>query len=421
MKTESKLKVLQLLCQRPDATGSGIYLQAMMREGARCGHENFMLAGIQSDAEVEMPGILPDRCRFVRFNGGDLKFPIPGMTDIMPYPSTRFADLSEPDIEAYESVFESALTETVTRFRPDIIHGHHNWLLSSLARNLFPDIPMVTTCHGTDLRQFENCPHLREKVLRGCRRLDAAMVLSTDQKTYIERNFGLPSEKVIVTGAGYDDRIFSPGTKPDPCPVQIVYAGKWWNAKGLPWLLEALKEIPALQWQLHIVGGGSGAEKEECMRLARLLGRRVMVHGLIPQSRLAEIFKRAHIFVLPSLFEGLPLVMLEALASGCRVIATDLPGVMEVLGGVTAEFITLVRTPRLRNMDQPYREDLPDFVRNLAAAIKLQIERAISIPRIDLSMVRDKLYDVTWRGVFARVEKVYFKAIEGAHREIGTG
>lgn len=411
MVTQQKLKILHVLGQRPDSTGSGIYLQSMMREAAKCGHDNFMIAGIQPDSDVELHGVFLEQCRFVRFNGGDVPFMIPGMTDIMPYPSTRFIDLSAQDIEKYETVFARVLTETVARFKPDIIHSHHNWLISSLTRRLFPNIPVVTTCHGTDLRQFQNCLHLREKVLSGCRRLDAAMVLTGAQKEYIVKNYRLPPEKVFVTGAGYNDSLFTTGAKPSPRPVQLVYAGKLLNAKGLPWLLKALKTITTPEWRLHIVGGGSGKEKDECIRLAQDFGERVVVHGQIPQARLAVIFKKAHIFVLPSLFEGLPLVVMEALASGCRVVATDLPGVMEVVGDVKADYITLVRTPRLRKMDQPYPEDLAAFEQNIALALKIQIAGAVKRPRIDLSMIEDALAAFTWKGVFARVQKVYFKVI----------
>lgn len=411
MVTQPKLKILHVLGQRPDATGSGIYLQSMVREAAICGHENFMIAGIQLDSDVELHGVSLDQCRFIRFNGGDIPFSIPGMTDIMPYPSVRFVDLSAHDIETYETVFTRVLTETVTSFRPDIIHTHHLWLVSSLVRRLFRDIPVVTTCHGTDLRQFQNCLHLREKVLAGCGRLDAAMALSADQKADIERFYHLPPGKVIVTGAGYNARLFTSGAKPAPWPVQLVYAGKLLNAKGLPWLLKALGRITTPEWQLHMVGGGRGKEKDECLRLAQKLGERVLLHGQIPQARLAAIFRQAHIFVLPSLFEGLPLVLLEALASGCRVIATDLPGVMEVVGDVNADYITLVRTPRLRSMDQPYPEDIAAFEQNLAQALQTQMTLATRRPLIDLLPVADKLAAFTWQGIFAKVQKVYLKVL----------
>ncbi|MCB2170231.1 MAG: glycosyltransferase family 4 protein [Deltaproteobacteria bacterium] len=411
MAAPSKLKILHVLGQRPDATGSGIYLQSMMREAAAAGHDNVMIAGIQSDRDAELHGVAPEQCRFVRFNGDDIPFRIPGMTDIMPYPSTRFIDLSAAEIDAYEAVFKRVLTGTVAEFHPDIIHTHHLWLVSSLVRRLFPHIPVVTTCHGTDLRQFQNCVHLRDKVLRGCRHLNAALALSAAQKKDIERLYQLPPERVVVCGAGYNDGMFTVGAKPAPRPVQLVYAGKFWNAKGLPWLLEALKSIETPEWQLHMVGGGSGPENDECLRLANALGERVKVHGLIPQARLAAIFKQAHLFVLPSFFEGLPLVVLEALASGCRVIANDLPGVKAVLGDVAADFITLVPTPRLKNMDQPWPEDLPVFVRALARALAFQMAGALRQPDIDPAPIADKLAAFTWRGVFAQVEKVYLSVM----------
>mgnify|MGYP001818176968 FL=1 len=407
MAAPSKLKILHVLGQRPDATGSGIYLQSMMREAAAAGHDNVMIAGIQPDRDAELHGVAPEQCRFVRFNGDDIPFRIPGMTDIMPYPSTRFIDLSAAEIDAYEAVFKRVLTDTVAEFHPDIIHTHHLWLVSSLVRRLFPHIPVVTTCHGTDLRQFQNCVHLRDKVLRGCRHLNAALALSAGQKKDIEELYQLPPERVVVCGAGYNDGMFTAGVKPAPRPVQIVYAGKFWNAKGLPWLLKALKRIETTEWRLHMVGGGSGPENDECLRLANALGERVTVHGLIPQDRLAAIFKQAHLFVLPSFFEGLPLVVLEALASGCRVIANDLPGVKAVLGDVAADFITLVPTPRLKNMDRPYPEDLPAFVQAMVRALEFQMAGALRQPDIDPAPIADKLAAFTWRGVFAQVEKVY--------------
>ena len=86
-------------------------------------------------------------------------------------------------------------------------------------------------------------------------------------------------------------------------------------------------------------------EKENCLKLAKKLGEKVHVHGAVPQKKLAEILRHSHILVLPSFFEGLPLVILEGLASGCRVVATDLPGAEELLGHSSAEFITLYKDP----------------------------------------------------------------------------
>ncbi|MDJ0804995.1 MAG: glycosyltransferase family 4 protein [Desulfobacterales bacterium] len=407
MESHPRLKILHLLSQRPDSTGSGIYLQAMVREAAARGHDNWIVAGIQSGHEAELGGIDKDRCHFVTFEGGDIPFPIPGMTDIMPYPNTRFVDLTPSELQLYETVFSNVLEHSVSRFRPDIIHSHHLWLVSSLARRRFPDIPVVASCHGTDLRQFQNCPHLRDRVLSGCGRLDAALALSEAQKTDILRSYNLTAERVWVTGAGFNAKLFVPGVKPPPRPVQLVYAGKFIRAKGLPWLLRALARVAMRDWRLHLVGGGSGAERDECLRLAGTLGDRVIVHGQVPQARLAEIFRRSHIFVLSSFFEGLPLVVLEALASGCRVVATGLPGVLEVARGINSEAIDLVRPPRLRQMDQPYAEDLPGFERRLTDALDRQLSAVIQQPQMAMAPIAAMLAACTWQGVFARIETVY--------------
>jgi len=402
-----KLKILHLLSQRPDSTGSGIYVQAMIRESAACGYDNYLIAGVCSDGCDDTDCIEPDKSMFVNFHQADVSFHITGMSDVMPYESTRFCDLSEGDLHEYETAFSEILQNAVHKFKPDIIHSHHLWIVSSLARQLFPNIPMVTTCHGSDLRQFQNCPHLQEKVLLGCRKIDVVMALSKAQKKDIIYYYNLAAEKIMVAGAGYNDRLFYLDHKPNPDPVQLVYAGKLSNAKGVPWFLRALKSISAPAWQLHLLGSGSGTEQEHCLMLAKELGEKVIVHGALPQNRLAEIMRQSHILVLPSFYEGLPLVILEGLASGCRIVATDLPGTNEILGGSDTDLITLVSTPRLRFTDQPYREDEYSFEQNLKKAIWQQIKAASRCAQLDLSPIQEKLDSYTWTGIFKKVREAY--------------
>jgi glycosyltransferase involved in cell wall biosynthesis len=405
------MKILHILSQRPDATGSGIYLQAMLREAAARGHSNHLVAGVQADWPPELDCIDEDQCRFLKFGKADISYRIVGMSDVMPYDSNRFCDLSPDDLDEYENAFSFKVQEAVDTFRPDLIHSHHLWILSSLVRRLFPHVPMVTTCHGTDLRQFQNCPHLQERVLSGCSRLDAAMALSPAQRDDIVRLYGLSPEKVFVTGAGYNDQLFYAGPKPAPNPVLLVYAGKLARAKGLPWLLQALERIALPEWRLHLVGGGSGVDKADCLAQAQNLGDRVVIHGAVPQVHLAELMRSAHIFLLPSFFEGLPLVLLESLASGCRIIANDLPGVLAILGDVQAEFIHLVRTPPLRNLETPYEEDEEAFVRDWVTALQEQIDAARRRPEIDLSPIAGKMASFSWKGIFEKVEAVYRRVL----------
>lgn len=411
MNTKNKLKILHVLSQRPDSTGSGIYVQAMLREASSCGYDNFLVAGLGSAGCDDTGCIDYDKSIFVTFNNADVSCQIPGMSDVMPYESMRFCDLSKKELCEYEKAFSTSLQHAVDRFKPDIIHSHHLWIISSITRQLFPDIPLVTSCHGSDLRQFHNCPHLQKSVLKGCRKIDIVMALSAAQKNEIIRLYNLPPEQIIVVGAGYNDKLFYIDSKPIPDPVQIVYAGKLSNAKGVPWLLRALQSIVSPSWQLHLLGSGSGDEKEYCLKLAKELGQKVKIYGALPQSSLARIMRGAHILVLPSFFEGLPLVILEGLASGCRIVATDLPGTNEVIGNSNTEFITLVKTPRLRFIDQPYQEDELAFEQNLQKSLQQQINRAYHCGQIDISLIQDKLDSYTWTGIFKKVREAYLKCL----------
>src|SRR3989339_408167 len=401
------MKILHLLSQRPDSTGSGIYLQAMLREGAKQGYRNFLLAGLPEREALQLDGLRPERGHFVRFRGGDLSFEIVGMSDVMPYPSQRWRDLSGLELQSYEKAFSRKLTALVQDIQPDLIHSHHLWILTALTRRLFPELPLVATCHGSDLRQLHFCEHLRDRVLAECRRLHRIMALSKSQKADILRLIGVPEEMVEVVGAGYNQSLFYPEPKSRPNPVEMVYVGKLSRAKGVPWLLRALGRLLHLPWILHLVGGGTGEEKEEILALTRPLGSKVVVHGPLPQETMADILRKAHLAVLPSFFEGLPLVVLEALAAGCRVVTTALPGVVEMLEGYQSQAVSLVPRPRLKSQDQPHEEDEEVFVGELTKALETQVHAAQGQAELSLAEVSKVLDYYSWPAVFERVERVY--------------
>ncbi len=82
------------------------------------------------------------------------------MSDVMPYPSTVFSSMTKDQICRYETAFRQVLQKARKKFRPDLIHTHHLWIVSKTARQVFHDLPMVTSCHGTCLRQHVLCTGL---------------------------------------------------------------------------------------------------------------------------------------------------------------------------------------------------------------------------------------------------------------------
>jgi glycosyltransferase involved in cell wall biosynthesis len=131
--------------------------------------------------------------------------------------------------------------------------------------------------------------------------------------------------------------------------------------------------------------------------------------GLLSQQELAEVFRSAHLLVLPSFYEGLPLVVVEALASGCRVVTTDLPSLDSWLPErLHAEgVVERVPLPRLRDVDEPYPEDIPVFVDRMARAIERQMHRIVEGPLNWDSCVKPCIDLWGWAAVYKRIEAVY--------------
>ena len=404
------MNILYLLSQRPEMTGSGVYVTELMRCAVQYGLNTALLAGTPCDCGVpeEVHGVSRLLAE-VRF-GRDLPFPVTGMSDVMPYPSSRWSDLSREQLDDYVTVFARELKRMVEVFRPDVIHANHLWLLTSIARDLFPHIPVIASCHGSDLRQFVNLPHLAERIRPNCQRLDAVLALSAAQARTIEELYAIPVDRIHVVGAGYSSAVFHETPASGRDSVRILYAGKLSRAKGVPWLLRACKELD-VPFRLDLCGGGSGEDAALCRTLADQVNERfgadvVTLHGNVSQRGRAELMRQAAVFVLPSFFEGVPLVLLEALACGCRLVATDLPGVREVFSDASSGLIRMVPLPRLLHADEPVQEDEEAFCRRLKEALHAQLAPAVS-PEVLRTERASLLRDASWDAVFKRTLAVY--------------
>ena len=139
-------------------------------------------------------------------------------------------------------------------------------------------------------------------------------------------------------------------------------------------LIRCLDDIGGAENKLEVIlVGGAGNEKEyaEIEKLAAKAPCPVTFAGRLDQKTLAGEYNRSDIFVLPSFSEGLPLTVIEALACGCRVVVSDLPGVSDWLSEfVRGGDIRYVELPTLINTDEPEEKELPAFEERLAAAIK---------------------------------------------------
>jgi len=396
-------RVLHLLSQRPDRTGSGITLDALVAQAGQRGWEQRVLCALP-DGELPpaVGGLEPDEIEAVRFESSELPFAIPGMSDVMPYPSRRFSSLTTGELDLYRRAWRDAIAALIKRFDPHVIHSHHLWLMTALASEQSAGRTLVGHCHGTDLRQRALCPELTLEADRGALACDRVVTLHTDHADQIRNSIGVHQDALQLVGAGYREEIFFDGgaTKDSK---RIVYAGKYSQAKGLPSLLEAFARLrdQRPEWELHIAGDGEGAEAEAIRARILELGQVVREHGQLQQAALADLFRSAAICVLPSFFEGLPLVLVEALACGCRIVATDLAGVREVLAPAFGDALQIVPMPTLQAVDQPQPDALPRFVDELSVALETAIQAGPLVAN------EQRLRPFRWQAVFERIEPTW--------------
>jgi glycosyltransferase involved in cell wall biosynthesis len=414
------LKVLHLLSQQPGKTGSGVALLAMVQHAAKAGCRQRAVIGLPGEEPLpEIPPLAPADIFPVRFDRPPVPFPVAGMSDVMPYVSTRFSTFTPPMLEGYLEAFAAALAAAARGFAPDIVQSNHLWLLTALARVRFPDTPLCVYSHGTELRQLASADRLAPFVLPACSAVDMVFALHADNRDRVMAAYGIPEERIRVVGAGFREDLFRPDPACTPAEhreeIVIAYAGKISSPKGVPWLIDAFLKLPppAGKRLKLLLAGSSGDPAAGDIRKRAAAFEQIVFLGALPQAELAEVLRGADVFVLPSFFEGLPLVVIESLASGCRVVMTDLPGVDGWMPeGLCAQGeVERVALPRLAGPDTPVPEDLPRFAADLQAALERQILRAIECGRPPDAACQ--LEPLTWAGVFQR--------IEGAWRELTAG
>lgn len=138
---------------------------------------------------------------------------------------------------------------------------------------------------------------------------------------------------VIYNGIEIADFIPKPEARPKEKIIITTGASRITARKGINYLLEAVKKLSPKYPNLYLKAMGDGNEKENLEKMAKELGleRNVEFIGRIPRENTSPYYQEAGIFVLPSLNEGMSNAMLEALASGLPLIATDTGGTKELV------------------------------------------------------------------------------------------
>ncbi len=236
---------------------------------------------------------------------------------------------------------------------------------------------------------------------------DAVIVPTQDLKNYV---LGLGAEKIAVIPNGVDIERFASKQKTKNKKqeaINILFVGRLEKQKNLETLIKAISVVSkgsALHWQgralINLQFVGFGSLRSELLELAARLNVNLEIKGTIPNEKLPEVYRQADIFVLPSLAEGHPKALLEAMSCGLACLASDIAGVNEIIidgrNGLLVEPTIEGIAEGLERLavDSKLREKLGKAARETVAEKfdkKKLIKREISLIRPGLAAARPGL------------------------------
>jgi alpha-maltose-1-phosphate synthase len=156
------------------------------------------------------------------------------------------------------------------------------------------------------------------------------------RETFVKR--GVPADKVKILPYGVDLERFRPSAAPQDGQFDLLFVGGFNLRKGVPYLLAAFNALRHPRKTLTLAGVADRAAVDRMCELG-LLTDEVKFLGHVPQPELKDLMSRSHALVLPSLEEGLAMVMAQALACGCPVVATRNTGAEDLFTDGAEGFI----------------------------------------------------------------------------------
>ena len=211
------------------------------------------------------------------------------------------------------------------------VHSHFSSTVAVLLSRVFP-IQFSATIHGP--AEFDDAVgfYLHEKIARA-HFVRAISNYGASQLMRVSSPKHWPKTEVVRLGVDTD--VFTPGPGPvDSRTVNLLCVGSLAASKGHAILIAAMDRLikeGRTEVHLRLVGDGPLRPSLEKMIAERNLTRHVTLEGACDQNRVLELYRQASLFVLPSFAEGVPVVLMEAMAMEIPCLATWITGVPELI------------------------------------------------------------------------------------------
>jgi glycosyltransferase involved in cell wall biosynthesis len=226
----------------------------------------------------------------------------------------------------------------LTRCDQDLIDAHsHLFFSSAIAVRAAKKrrIPVLTTVHGLTAYRSKLVNALQrcyiESVGVWTLRNSSRVVCLTQAEATEVAKLGVSKQKIRVIPVGVDTAKFQPSTTEGN---YILWLGRFVPEKGVEYLVEAVSLLLKRGFPVDVLLVGSGPLRNSLQQLAKAkCSTRIKFAESIPSDHVPNLIRRCMIFVLPSIREGFPRTLVEAMACGKPIVAADTPTLREALSG----------------------------------------------------------------------------------------
>lgn len=201
-----------------------------------------------------------------------------------------------------------------------------------------PPVPAIVTCHHTYWQQYTLITSQFWKRIflpfekRTLRLADTIISDCEATKRVLVERYAVPSEKITVIPCAIDPLKFH-FLNLSKQHNTLLYLGRITKRKGIDFLIRSMPLVVKRIPDAHLVVGGKGDYLGRMKSLVSRLGleRNVTFIGFVPEDQLNTLYNQARCVVVPSIFEGFGITVIEALAAGTRVVGCDVDGIREIM------------------------------------------------------------------------------------------
>lgn len=240
---------------------------------------------------------------------------------------------------------------------PDIIHIH-----SPLSPLINTKLPIISTFHTpmkTDIANFESTGlfayESKAQVKISCmlenqllKRSGLITVVSRSVFKELEKEYNVDPERMRIVYNGVNEKIFYPAKNNLEKDKYILFVGRLTYRKGLFDLIYSIKYITKKYPNILFIIVGNGCLTNKINVTIKNLGLKdnVIIKGFVAKEELIKLYQNATICVVPSHYEGLPTVLLEAMSCGLSVIATAVSGNLDVINSGENGILVNPKSPK---------------------------------------------------------------------------